>query len=85
MPHLGPTGPDTGASVPFQLEDSLGYSGNNASRNSTKPAGGRVLSHLLRHISGDLLIVWDGLATRMPTSISQFLNSDFQFGNYQQT
>ena len=79
--HLGPERTDTGAAVSLQLEDAIGHRRNHLlefllptlSRSHSQPADHRVFIHLLRHIPGKLLIVWDGLPAHRSRAVWDFV------------
>ncbi len=43
------------------------------SHHHPRPSGGRLLRHLLRHLPGKLLVVWDGLPAHRARVVSDFI------------
>ncbi len=81
LPDLVAAGPHTGAAVPLQLEDAFRHRGDNAvefllpfvSRSEPRPQAVAFLKHLLRHIPGNLLLVWDRLPAHRSRVVQEFV------------
>ncbi len=81
LPYLGPKRTDTGAAVPLQLEDAFGYGRGHMVELLLPSFPGAIrspqvilfLAHLLCHIPGKLLIVWDGLAAHRSGAVWDFI------------
>jgi transposase len=81
LPHLGAAGTDPGAAIPLQLENPVGDGGGNVvefllsalSRRYQKSQVVEFLEHLLRHLPGKLLIIWDGLPSHRSHLVWDFV------------
>jgi transposase len=78
---VGSTRPNASTAVPLQLEDVVGYGGSNVVEllfrlfpgSIRSPQVVKFLSHLLRHIPGKLLVVWDGLRSHRGRLVWDFV------------
>src|SRR6202521_3323922 len=81
LPHLGAAGTDPGAAIPLQLENSVGDGGGDMvelllsalSRRDQSPQVIEFLEHLMRHLPGKLLIIWDGLPSHRSHLVWDFV------------
>ena len=82
LPHGGAARTDSGAAIPFQLEDAVGHRGHHLAGTFTSacfpalwagPISVEFLTHLWRHIPGKLLIVWDGGAAHRSRAVWEFV------------
>ena len=83
VPHVVAAGTDAGAAVSLQLEEPLGHCRSHLVALLLSTVSGRhqewspqvieFLKHLMRHVPGPLLVVWDGLPSHRSRAVRDFV------------